>query len=157
MIIIVDYGLGNVHSIYAKISQIDTNVKISSEIFDIETADKIILPGVGSFDAGMKKIHELELEKILQKKVIKEKNTYTWYFVWECRSFTRHSEEGLSDGLRYLNADTKKFTFNGAASYNIPHMGWNKISIKTGRPPFLDHIDEGSRFLFCSFVSCRLR
>lgn len=146
MIIIVYYGLGNVHSIYAKICQIDTNVKISFDISDIETADKIILPGVGSFDAGMKKIHELELEKILQKKIIREKIPILGICLG-MQIFTRHSEEGVSDGLGYLNAATKKFCFADMSSYNIPHMGWNKISIKRSSP-ILDDIEEGSRYYF---------
>jgi glutamine amidotransferase len=146
MIVVIDYGLGNVRSIYAKIEQMGENVKISHEISDIECAEKIIIPGVGSFDAGMKKLHDLNIVEMLNKKVIHEKIPILGICLG-MQLFTQRSEEGRVSGLSYIDAETKKFSFYPLQQQNIPHMGWNTISIGK-QSPILHNIDNGSRFYF---------
>jgi imidazole glycerol-phosphate synthase subunit HisH len=146
MIIIIDYGLGNVRSIYAKINQMGENVKISGDVADIENADKIILPGVGSFDSGMKKIHDLHFAEILRAKVIRDKVPILGICLG-MQLLTQRSEEGYLNGLGYLPAMTKRFNFRDTEQHNVPHMGWNTISIEQ-QSKILEHIDNNSRFYF---------
>ena len=73
MIVIVDYGVGNIGSILNMLKKIGTQAKISSSVQDIEQADKIILPGVGAFDSGMSKLNDSGFVGTLNKKVLTEK------------------------------------------------------------------------------------
>ena len=73
MIIVVDYGMGNLLSVFRKISRITNKVKISSDPIDIINADKIILPGVGHFANGVKKIKEYNLWDVLNNEVLIKK------------------------------------------------------------------------------------
>jgi len=157
MITIIDYGLGNVRSIYAKIEQMGEDVKISCSIPEIETADKIILPGVGAFDAGMENLRKLEIIPLLDKKV-KQERTPILGICLGMQIFTQKSEEGRSTGLGYIDADTVRFKFDPSSSQNIPHMGWNTIYIQRNTA-LLEQIPDNSRFYFVhSFhVQCRDR
>jgi glutamine amidotransferase len=146
MIVIVDYGLGNVRSIHAKIAQMGENVKISNLISDIEIADKLILPGVGAFDTGMKNLKELNLIQILNKKIIHER-TPVLGICLGMQLFTKKSEEGMQEGLSYIDAETIRFRFNNGITMHIPHMGWNTIQKKRDIP-VLSGITDNSRFYF---------
>ena len=74
MIVIVDFGLGNVRSIKNMFKRVnERKVSISSELETIKNASKIILPGVGAFDNGMKNLQEYGLINILNKKALDEK------------------------------------------------------------------------------------
>jgi imidazole glycerol-phosphate synthase subunit HisH len=146
MITIIDYGLGNVRSIYAKIEQMNEPVTISSDIGAIESADKIILPGVGAFDSGMENIRKLGIREILDNKVIRDKIPILGICLG-MQLMTRKSEEGTLPGLGYVDADTKKFRFDAKTGLNIPHMGWNTITINK-ESPLLNGIVNNSRFYF---------
>jgi len=72
MIVIIDYGLGNIGSVLNIIKKIGGDAIISSEIDVIKKADKLILPGIGSFDAGMKNLRTIQKELddlVLEKKI----------------------------------------------------------------------------------------
>ncbi|WP_052310769.1 type 1 glutamine amidotransferase family protein [Methanoregula formicica] len=68
MITIIDYGLGNIGTVAAKIKKFDTLVKVTSDPNEISDADKLILPGVGSFKTGMDHLKSRNLINILTKK-----------------------------------------------------------------------------------------
>ena len=65
MIVIVNYGIGNLRSVYNKLKRMGVNCIISSKKEEIEKADKIIIPGVGHFEYAMQNLHELGLIEIL--------------------------------------------------------------------------------------------
>lgn len=146
MIVIVDYGLGNVRSIYAKIDQMGEEVKISSEKSDIESADSLILPGVGAFDTGMNNLKTLDLIDILYRKIIRERIPVLGICLG-MQLFTNKSEEGVQEGLSYIDADTVRFNFGEGISLAIPHMGWNTIQ-KKREMSVLAEIADYSRFYF---------
>ena len=146
MIVIIDYGLGNVRSIYAKFVQIGENVKISGSFADIESADKIILPGVGAFDAGMENLRNLEIIPLLNKKVNHERIPILGICLG-MQILTTKSDEGISSGLGYVDAETVRFKFDPSTSLNIPHMGWNTIQFRQDTP-LLEQIPDNSRFYF---------
>ncbi len=73
MVVIVDYGMGNIGSILNMVKKVGFNAKVSSSIDDLSTATKIILPGVGAFDKGVSNLQKLDLMDVLKEKALKEK------------------------------------------------------------------------------------
>jgi len=129
MIIIIDYGMGNLGSLANMLKKIHLPAKISSDLEDIESAEKLILPGVGSFDHGMQKLQELNLIEILNKKVIRDKTSILGICLG-MQLFTKTSEEGSKPGLGWVDANTVKFNVGKDPSFKIPHMGWDTLDIK---------------------------
>jgi glutamine amidotransferase len=129
MILIIDYGIGNLGSLANMLKKIRVPTKISSDTGDIESAEKLILPGVGSFDYGMQKLEELNLIDILNKKVVIEKTPILGICLG-MQLFTKTSEEGAQLGLGWVDANTVKFNLDKDSSLKIPHMGWDTLDIK---------------------------
>ncbi len=147
MIVVVDYGMGNLGTVAAKIKKMDTSVVITSNPEEISKADKLILPGVGSFKAGMENLRNRNLISILDKKVVGEKTPILGICLG-MQLFTKKSEEGFVDGLGWIDAETIRFRFNDSQNgLKIPHMGWNTIKIKNSHPLFTNLGDQ-SRFYF---------
>jgi glutamine amidotransferase len=130
MITIINYGMGNLGSIANMIKRIGYISEITSDIQKIESADKIILPGVGHFDQAMKNISDLGLIKVIQKKAL-EDNTPILGICLGMQLMCKSSEEGIKDGLGIINAEVIKFPFPPNDKLKIPHMGWN--SVKTAK------------------------
>ncbi|MFA4849330.1 MAG: imidazole glycerol phosphate synthase subunit HisH [Methanoregula sp.] len=128
-IIIIDYGMGNLGSLANMLKKIHAPAKISSDLEDIESAEKLILPGVGSFDHGVLKLQELNLIETLNKKVVRDKTPILGICLG-MQLFTKTSEEGVQQGLGWVDAKTVKFNIDKDSSLKIPHMGWDTLDIK---------------------------
>ena len=129
-IVIIDYGLGNLGSIRNMLKKIGAEGTISSDISHIERAEKLILPGVGNFDQGMRNLDALGLLPVLENKVI-QKKTPILGICLGMQLFTRRSEEGESAGIGWIDAEVVRFKFDGKErNLKIPHMGWNLIKIE---------------------------
>lgn len=145
-IVIIDYGMGNLRSVYNKFKRMGIDCTISSNIKDIEQAAKLILPGVGHFSYGMTNLHKLGFVDLLNKKVIDEK-TPIFGICLGTQLFCKHSEEGDSDGLGWINSEVVKFKVSDKLKYKVPHMGWNDVIIKNSNS--LDKvIGSGEKFYF---------
>jgi glutamine amidotransferase len=126
MITIIDYKTGNLGSIQNILKRIGENSVITSDKDEIERATKIILPGVGAFDTGMRNLLELDLVDILNKKVIVEKIPVLGICLG-MQLLSNGSEEGSLPGLGWIDGETLRFRFEDTMEYKIPHMGWNFI------------------------------
>ena len=144
---IINYGVGNLGSIENMLKKIGVDFCSSSDVSELKRADKLILPGVGSFDAGMKNIKALGLLDILNKKVLGEKTPILGICLG-MQLLTAGSEEGILPGLGWIDARTVKFKFSMAQKQlKIPHMGWNNISYSKECVLFKELCPE-SRFYF---------
>jgi glutamine amidotransferase len=147
VIVIIDYGVGNLGSVENMLKKIGVGAKVTSEAAEIENAEKLILPGVGAFDHGMKSLNERGLPEVLNRKVIDEKTPILGLCLG-MQLFAKTSEEGKLPGLGWLNARIVRFDFKGAdLRLKVPHMGWNTIRISKPHP-VLEGFDEESRFYF---------
>ena len=147
MIVIIDYGMGNLRSILNKLQRMDAEVVISSKVEDIEKTEKLILPGVGSFAAGMDNLEKYNLIPILTKKVIEDKIPILGICLG-MQLLTKRSEEGNADGLGWIDAETKQFEFErNNIKLKIPHMGWNSIDIRRDST-LLKNVPANSTFYF---------
>lgn len=151
MIVIVDYGMGNLGSIVNMIKKVGHTCLISSDLEDIKQATKLIFPGVGSFDNGMRNLKELDMIKVLNQKVLVEKIPILGICLG-MQLMTKTSEEGTSSGLGWINAQTKKFVSD---TLKIPHMGWNIINHQKESKLF-DENESEKRFYFVHsyYVTC---
>ena len=148
MIVIVDYGMGNLGSILNMLKKVGVPAaKVSADPKDIEQADKLILPGVGAFDTGMQRLRETGLISLLNEKVLKAK-TPTLGVCLGMQLLTKVSEEGELPGLGWLDAETIRFRFDQKKTgLKIPHMGWNTVKVQREGTLFKNMVAE-PRFYF---------
>ncbi len=129
MIIIVDYGMGNLRSILKVFQKLDVKALVSSQPGDLEKASKIILPGVGHFAMGMKNLREYGLIDVLNRLALIEKKPILGICLG-MQLLTRKSEEGMVDGLGWIDAETERFSLGDHIKLRVPHMGWNSLEKK---------------------------
>lgn len=153
MVTIVDYGMGNLGSIRNMFKRIKVESEITDEIDKIDSAVKLLLPGVGAFDAAMKKINESGFREVLNKKVLVEKKPILGVCLG-MQLLTKSSEEGMLPGLGWVDANTLKFNMPDK-SLKIPHMGWNSV-ITVNESPLTANLPEEPRFYFVHsyYVKC---
>ncbi len=128
-IVVVDYGLGNLRSVLRGFNRIGCKAVLTEKKNEILAADKIVLPGVGHFKTGMKKIKDLGLDTILTTKVIEQKTPILGICLG-LQLFCKSSEEGNVDGLGWVDAEVRKFRVNDKTRYKVPHMGWNDVKVE---------------------------
>ncbi len=144
MIIIIDYGMGNLGSIVNMFKKVGAKAEVSSDLDVIANAPKLLLPGVGSFDKAMERIEALGIRSVLDEQALVLKKPILGICLG-MQLLTRGSEEGSLPGLGWISADTKKFP--SMPGLRIPHMGWNKVEPNT--PSYLTHdLPVESRFYF---------
>tara|TARA_Y100000591_G_C21847210_1_gene709416 strand:- start:3304 stop:3921 length:618 start_codon:yes stop_codon:yes gene_type:complete len=130
MIVVVDYGMGNLGSVKNMLAHISSKkVLISSDIKDIGNASKIILPGVGSFKKAMLNLKKRDFIPILEQKILNEKIPLMGICLGMQLLF-ESSEEGNFNGLGWVKGKVTKFNFeNQNNNLKIPHMGWNFVKL----------------------------
>lgn len=147
MIVIIDYGLGNLGSIKNMLKKIGFDSIISSNLEDIKNATKLILPGVGSFDRGMSNLKEGGFIPVLNQKVLVDKTPILGICLG-MQLFTKRSDEGALDGLGWIDAETVKFKIEtDSKKYSIPHMGWEYVTAKK-ESALLKDMPEEPKFYF---------
>jgi len=147
MIIIVDYGLGNLGSISNMLKKLGVTASVSSDISDIKKASKLILPGVGAFDSGMRNLQERKLVSVLNEKVCGDKVPVLGICLG-MQLMGKRSEEGSLPGLGWVDTESIRFQFDGHnGNLKIPHMGWNTLSPIRHHKLF-DGLETENRFYF---------
>ncbi|MFA7272768.1 MAG: imidazole glycerol phosphate synthase subunit HisH [Crocinitomicaceae bacterium] len=147
MIGIVNYGSGNIQAIANIYNQLNIPTKIITNPVDLKTVDKLILPGVGAFDATMKQLLESGLKEELDELVLNQKKDILGICVG-MQIMANSSEEGQLNGLGWIEGKVKKFDVsNFTQKPYLPHMGWNTVK------PLNDHLifqnmDENQGFYF---------
>lgn len=156
MIVIIDYGLGNLGSIKNMLKKIGFDSEITSDLEKISSAEKLILPGVGSFDQGMKNLEERGLIEVLNRKVRDEKTPILGICLG-MQLFTKSSEEGVLPGLGWIDAQTIRFDNSKASKKSpIPHMGWEYVRIHKPSKLIEGYIENPKYYFVHSyFVACR--
>jgi glutamine amidotransferase len=147
-VVLVDCGIGNINSVKNLLKKVGVkHVAISNSPTEIEDAQMLILPGVGSFDYGMFKLREGNLIETLNKKVLVDKVPVLGICLG-AQILTKSSEEGELPGLGWIDAKTIKFRYNPNSEHiKIPHMGWNEVALsKESR--LMEGMPLESRFYF---------
>ena len=127
MITIIDYGMGNLHSVFKAFRRIGSEIVVSSDIKEIEKADKLILPGVGHFKKGMENLINNGIDKVIKARV--SEGVPLLGICLGMQLLTNFSEEGNVAGLGLIDAKTIHFkNLEIDEELKIPHIGWNSIS-----------------------------
>lgn len=126
MIVIIDYGMGNLKSVKNALDFIGRESKISSNESDIKNANALILPGVGAFPDAMDNIEKLSLDKIIKDEVKKGKP-----LLGICLGMQLLFENGFEGierkGLGLLKGNIVKMKEDKKNNVKIPHIGWNNL------------------------------
>jgi imidazole glycerol-phosphate synthase subunit HisH len=146
MILIINYGMGNLNSVKRKLSRFGINAVISNKPGDISTADKLILPGVGHFRKAVENLKTLKLWDELNDTVLVKKRPILGICLG-MQLMAKHSQEGDTEGLGWIDADVVRFSVTDYLAHKIPHTGWNQI-IKTKDSLLMSDIPDQSEFYF---------
>lgn len=145
---IVDYKTSNIKSVANMLRKIGEKALITSDPEQIRKAEKIILPGIGAFDAAMKNLTDAHLIEALNEAVL-EKRVPILGICLGMQLLTGSSEEGELPGLGWIPGRVQKFNFSSLdRELPIPHMGWDYVQ-PTDSTHFLFHdIPSPMRFYF---------
>jgi glutamine amidotransferase len=147
MIGIVNYGSGNIQAISNIYNRLNTPFQIIEDPSELARADKLILPGVGAFDATMKKVIDSGLKSALDEEVLIKKKPVLGVCVG-MQILGNGSDEGTLPGLGWIKGKVKKFDLNKLSDKPfLPHMGWNTIEPKFNHDIFKD-LDHELGFYF---------
>ncbi|HBY55525.1 MAG TPA: imidazole glycerol phosphate synthase subunit HisH [Coxiellaceae bacterium] len=155
MIVIIDYGVGNIGSIVSMLNKIGVESVVSSSVIDIQNASKLILPGVGAFDKAMSELNNRGIIQSLCKAVIGDKKPILGICLG-AQILGNSSEEGKMAGLKWIDMDVKRFS---NTSFRVPHMGWNFVKPIRNSILFDASDVQEQRFYFVHsfYMSCKCR
>lgn len=145
-LVIVDYGTGNLNSVKRIMDRMKVNSIISSDPEDIISCQKIILPGIGHFGKAMSKLKKLNLLDTLHEAVLVKQKPVLGICLG-MQLMAKKSEEGNAVGLGWFDSEAIKFNVSDTIRHKIPHIGWNRISIKKNSL-LMKNISELSEFYF---------
>ena len=150
MIAVIDYDVGNIRSVINILNRLNEKFILTNSINEIDSCDKIILPGVSNFKHCMKNIRQLKLDHILKDQIIKKKKSILG-ICSGMQILSSFSEEGNVEGLNMIKGNIKKIP--NIKKLKVPHMGWNKINVTQNK--LLIGIKSQTRFYFChSYYFC---
>jgi glutamine amidotransferase len=155
MIAVIDYGLGNLMSVAGAIEKIGHEAVVTSTIDDLERADKLILPGVGAFADGMKKLDALGLIAPLSDLVLRRRKP----ILGICLGFQLMAEEsyefGHHRGLGWIDASVVRIEPEDP-ELRVPHVGWNEC-LRTGECVLMRGIPEDALYYYVHSYHVRCR
>lgn len=146
MISIINYGLGNLGSIMNMFKYLGVDAQIIDSPKQIAIAYKLLLPGVGAFDAGMEQLQAGGWIEPLSAAVQQDKKTILGICLG-MQLMTEGSEEGQKPGLGWIKGKAKKFVLPAESKLKIPHMGWTDVEVMKDSSLFAPSEAE-NRFYF---------
>lgn len=146
MIAIIDYGVGNINSIKNMLRKVSNKeIVFVSRADELNAAEKFILPGVGAFDSGMRALNCSGMRKELDRQIMDLKKPILGICLGMQMLGTK-SEEGVEEGLGYLDFTCRKFDFS-TNQLKVPHMGWDYVEVVNDCDLLFQPIDD-LRFYF---------
>lgn len=145
-IVIVDYGMGNIRSIVSTLKYLGVeDVVLDSDFDTLNSADKIILPGVGSFGKAIDQIRQQNIDKYLNEIVIEKKKPLLGICLGMQLLGMSSTEDGNNEGLGYVNGRVEKFD---NSLVKVPHVGFNQVKINNKLKLYEGFTDEPADFYF---------
>ncbi len=150
MIIIIDYGVGNIGSISSMLGKIGVEFSVGCSPAEIAAADKLILPGVGHYDKAVSELRSRELLAPLHQAVLEQKKKVLGICLG-AQLLGHSSEEGQLPGLGWIDMEVKRFS---NPNVRVPHMGWNMVDPKKA-VLFGDEPEQRFYFVHSYYMACK--
>lgn len=150
-VVIMDYGMGNLESLSNAFEYLGTEVKISNLSEDLENADLLAIPGVGSFPMGMQNLKQKGYIPLIEKR-LRNKGAILGICLGMQLLFTKSEEFGITNGLNLFKGKVSRLPNKNQLGKNIilPHVGWNKIQFKKNKEEY-SFDDEINQYFVHSF------
>ncbi|WP_068777208.1 imidazole glycerol phosphate synthase subunit HisH [Paenibacillus sp. FJAT-26967] len=145
MIAIIDYGMGNLHSVSKAVERLGCASVVTADPKVLAEADGLILPGVGAFGDAMEQLRSLELDRLLQG-LTSDGKPLLGICLGMQLLFTTSEEHGDHEGLNLLQGKVVRFQ----GDYKVPHMGWNQLEYRQQSPLF-EGLEEGHVYFVHSY------
>ena len=147
MISIIDYGVGNVLAFANMYKRMNIEFNLVNNAEQLMQAERIILPGVGSFDHAMERLNNSGMRDVLDRRVLEDKIPVIGICVG-MQMLAKSSDEGSESGLGWIDAQVKKFDVSQfSQKTHLPHMGWNDINPQKEHK-ILKGLEQDARFYF---------
>lgn len=132
MVGIVNYGMGNLHSIQRKLHLLHAEYKIVNHPEEIDSCDRLILPGVGHFGMAMQRLEERNLLPALHASAHDHEKPILGICLG-MQLMTAYSEEGMTLGLGWIPTKIVRFKVKNPELLKVPHIGWNTVETENSR------------------------
>ncbi|MDD5347218.1 MAG: imidazole glycerol phosphate synthase subunit HisH [Candidatus Omnitrophica bacterium] len=146
MIAIVDYGMGNIHSVKKALEAMGGKTVVTNKHADLKKAAKIVLPGVGAFGDAVRELEKLGLAEAIREQ-IRDKKIFLGICLGMHLLFDTSEESVGLKGLGVFAGGVKKFS--AADHLKVPHMGWNQIEFRNTACPLFKGLADDSSVYFC--------
>lgn len=136
VIAVIDYGMGNLHSVYKALEKAGATPKVTDCPKQITSSDAVVLPGVGAFDPAVQHLRNLGLEEPIKEVIASGKP-----FLGICLGLQilfESSEEGIKPGLGIIKGKVRRF--RKETDITIPHMGWNQLELTQPKSTLWEHL-----------------
>ncbi len=147
MLVIVDYGVGNLFSLQSSLLFIGKDAVVSGDSEVILSADRIILPGVGAFSDAAKKLRDTGLDKVILQKAA-EGTPLMGICLGMQLLFEKDLEYGEHEGLGLIGGTVRSMEGVIPGELKIPHIGWNALHLTAEKHPIFKYINEGDAVYF---------
>lgn len=151
-VVVANFGMGNVGSIANMIRKVGGEALLATDAAAIAAADKLVLPGVGAFDQGMRSLADRNFIEPLREAAAR--GVPVLGICLGMQLMLGRSDEGSLPGLDFVPGEARRFP-TGEAAPRVPHMGWNRIALRQASPLFAGS-DDDCRYYFVHsyYVSC---
>lgn len=129
---VVDYGIGNVGSVMNMARRIGASALLSDDPATLLSAQRLVLPGVGAFDHGVRQLKARGLFELVREKA--QGGTPLLGLCLGMQLLAGGSEEGVEQGLGLIDGECKRFAFPPGSTQRIPHVGWNEPTVVRSNP-----------------------
>ena len=145
MITIIDYGIGNITAVVNMLQRLGVRCNVTAQADEVEQAERIILPGNGSFDACMNSLRKSGLIPILEHKVLEQETPLLGICVG-AQMIGVESDEGKEPGLGWLDMRVRRFP--DMPNLRIPHIGLYQVSPAHKNSGLTSGMEADTRFYF---------
>lgn len=153
MIGIIDYGMGNLHSVTKALERLGHTPFLSEKAEELSQASLLILPGVGSFKDGMAELEARGLDVFIKQWANDGKPLFGICLGMQLL-FEGSEENGVTKGLELLPGKVRRFTgvTKLGETYKVPHMGWNRLRFQKENHPIVQNVEKGHVYFVHSYV-----
>ena len=144
MIVIIDYGMGNLRSVQKAFERVGASAQVSQEPRVVQKATKLVLPGVGAFQDARQSLETLRLVDPIVT-AIRRGIPFLGLCLGLQLLFTESEEGGRPPGFNLIEGKVRRFP---KSELKVPHIGWNQIEVRTSGCPLLKGIADRSYFYF---------